>query len=202
MQRRVNPQAATSTAAAVPRSKSSTERGRLSTPAASRRSVPLLFLIVAVLALTLLTLVLPKQNQHHHGNASDETNGSPNQKTRQAADQQQQGSLLLKNKDGTLNAASERMLQQDSSWVDGEKKLKEKLKVLLARQQDGHDLGVPVATRWVGDDIPVYFDAAEKNSDTVDDWNRRIQQRYDAMRIEEDEWKSKVTATLQSNGRG
>ena len=52
--------------------------------------------------------------------------------------------------------ATEAMLKQDSSWVDGEKKLKKQLKILAERQAQGKDLGVPVLTRWLGDDIPAW----------------------------------------------
>jgi hypothetical protein len=99
-------------------------------------------------------------------------------------------------------AATERMLQQESKWVDGEKKLKAKLKVLAARQAEGKDLGVPVATRWLGDDIPAWV-GAEEGEDGVKEWKARVQARYDEMRKEEDRWREMVSATLleQSNAQ-
>ena len=48
-------------------------------------------------------------------------------------------------------AATARMMAQESKWVDGEKKLKAKLKELAERQQRGELLGVPVLTRWLGE---------------------------------------------------
>jgi hypothetical protein len=93
------------------------------------------------------------------------------------------------------NDANERMINQGSKWVDSEKKLKAALKVLVARQAEGKDLGVPVLTRWLGDDIPVF---AGEGVD-VDEWNRKIQQKYEEMRVEEDRWREMITATLMTN---
>jgi hypothetical protein len=52
--------------------------------------------------------------------------------------------------DAEQAALSDRRMQQqtDGSWVAGEKKLKQKLKLLADRQAQGLDLGVPVLTRW------------------------------------------------------
>lgn len=93
------------------------------------------------------------------------------------------------------NAATERMLQQSSKWVDGEKKLKSKLKELAVLQSQGKELGVPVATRWLGDDIPAW---AGEGVD-VEQWRKKVDARYAEMRKEEENWIEMVSATLQTN---
>lgn len=98
----------------------------------------------------------------------------------------------------TKHAATERMMNQDSRWVDGEKKLKRELQKLVARQRQGKDLGVPVLTRWLGDDVPAW--AGEGVN--VDEWNAKVKARYDEMRQEEERWREMVAATLQNEKRG
>jgi hypothetical protein len=92
-----------------------------------------------------------------------------------------------------------RMQQQSSNWVDGEKKLKIALKVLVDRQEKGIDLGVPVLTRWLGDDIPVFYskdDASLNMGLTLEEWNQQIENRYEQMRKDEDHWRQMVIRTL------
>jgi hypothetical protein len=92
-----------------------------------------------------------------------------------------------------------RMQQQSSKWVDSEKKLKIALKVLVDRQAKGIDLGVPVLTRWLGDDMPVFYSTDDSTLNmgmTLDEWNKQIEQRYEQMRIEEDHWRQMITKTL------
>ena len=88
-----------------------------------------------------------------------------------------------------------RMLVQDSKWVDGEKKLKEKLKILQQRQAQGKDLGVPVLTRYLGEDIPAW-----PSEDTMDEetWKRKVSEKYEEMRKEEEEWKEMISKLLKS----
>jgi len=95
-------------------------------------------------------------------------------------------------------AASERMAQQDSKWVDGEKRLKQELKKLVALQEQGKELGVPVLTRWVGDDIPAW---AGEGVDR-EEWEKKVKARYDVMREEENRWREMVAATIESEKRG
>lgn len=92
------------------------------------------------------------------------------------------------------NAATERMLKQGSKWVDSEKKLKAKLKELAALQAQGKELGVPVATRWLGDDIPAW---AGQGVDVIS-WRKAVDARYAEMRIEEEKWIEMVSATLNA----
>ena len=46
------------------------------------------------------------------------------------------------------NDATLRMLQQNSDFVDGEKKLKLALKKVMERQRNNEDIGIKVASRW------------------------------------------------------
>ncbi|GAX21250.1 hypothetical protein FisN_1Lh079 [Fistulifera solaris] len=100
-----------------------------------------------------------------------------------------------------LTDPNERMKQQSSfssySWVEGEKKLKQKLKVLYDRQQQGLDLGVPVLTRYLGEDIPAWPERGKE-----DDWQKQVDAKYEQMRREEEEWKARITALLKSEKRG
>jgi hypothetical protein len=96
------------------------------------------------------------------------------------------------------DAANARMKNQGSQWVDSEKKLKNALKVLVARQAEGKDLGVPVLTRWLGDDVPAF--AGEGVN--VEEWNQRVEQKYAEMRVEEEQWREMITASLATNARG
>jgi hypothetical protein len=94
--------------------------------------------------------------------------------------------------------ATEAMLQQGSKWVDGEKKLKQKLKILAARQAQGQDLGVPVLTRYLGEDIPAWPD---KGVD-VEEWQKKVTAKYDEMRQEEEDWKKMMQAIMDTEKRG
>lgn len=86
------------------------------------------------------------------------------------------------------NEATLRMLQHSSKWVDGEKKLKDKLKLLAERQAQGKDIGVPVLTRWLGDDIPAW---AGEGVD-VEEWKKKVADKYAEMREQEVKWKKLV----------
>jgi len=65
--------------------------------------------------------------------------------------------------------ATKAMLEQPSSFVDGEKMLKKRLKVLQERQQNGVDVGVKHLTRWQGKDVPVWIPKDGKPLDFDDD---------------------------------
>lgn len=182
--------------------------GRHSSTSASRRSAisrPWVVLVIVAVLVAVSTNIFPEVQQAEH----DAIQGA--QKLEQgvmdwwsSTGQQQKPPLPggtgndSRNAAELRKAATERMLKQESTWVDGEKKLKAKLKLLVSRQQEGKDLGVPVATRWVGDDIPAW---AGEGVD-VDEWNAKIKVRYDEMRTEEDRWREMVTATMKSDHRG
>ena len=103
----------------------------------------------------------------------------------------------------TVHDADLRMQQQSSKWVDGEKKLKKALQVLVDRQAHGLDLGVPVLTRYLGENIPAFYSKDDTSLNlginTVEEWNARIEEKYTEMRIEEERWRDIVTSTLSSD---
>ena len=97
--------------------------------------------------------------------------------------------------------ASERMAAQQQqagdsqqhSWVEGEKRLKRELQKLVALQQQGQELGVPVLTRWLGEDIPAWAGTGVDR----DAWQAQVEARYQEMRLDEERWRDRVAATLQ-----
>lgn len=52
---------------------------------------------------------------------------------------------------------------------------------------------MPVLTRWLGDDIPAW---AGEGVD-VEEWKRKVDQKYAEMREEENEWQKHITALLE-----
>ena len=98
----------------------------------------------------------------------------------------------------TSEQATKRMMEQDSKWVDGEKKLKVKLKVLAQRQAEGKDIGVPVLTRYLGEDIPAW------PSEGMDEktWRAKVDAKYAEMRKEEEKWKAKMHDLLKPHQHG
>lgn len=95
---------------------------------------------------------------------------------------------------GQENEATKRMKQQSSKWVDGEKRLKQKLKVLADRQAQGKDIGVPVLTRYLGEDFPAWpGEGVDK-----DEWNKKVADKYTEMRKEENEWIKMVEKFLDA----
>jgi hypothetical protein len=98
----------------------------------------------------------------------------------------------------TSEEATRAMLQQSSKWVDGEKKLKQKLKVLASRQEQGKDLGAPVLTRYLGEDVPAW---AGPEVDQAK-WQNTVTAKYDEMRRQEEEWKRMIQAIVDQEKRG
>lgn len=90
-----------------------------------------------------------------------------------------------------------RMLAQSSKWVDGEKKLKKKLKELEQLQQKGQYLGVPVLTRFLGDDFPAWV-GEDVNEE---EWKRNVEAEYVKMRKEEEEWKEQMQKIIDQRER-
>jgi hypothetical protein len=106
--------------------------------------------------------------------------------------------LIDTDHEDSKETATQAMLKQDSKWVDGEKKLKQKLKELATRQEQGKDLGVPVLTRYLGEEIPAW--AGEGVN--VDEWNKKVAAKYDEMRQEEEEWKKMMQGIIGREKRG
>ena len=91
--------------------------------------------------------------------------------------------------------------EMSSKWVDGEKKLKKQLERLAQRQSNGIDIGVPVLTRWLGDDIPAWPTDPDNKMDETE-WKTKVQAKYQEMRAEEMEWRSQMTRYLDQEERG
>ena len=94
-------------------------------------------------------------------------------------------------------AATARMMAQESKWVDGEKKLKAKLKELAERQQRGELLGVPVLTRWLGEDFPAWVEPGMDEAE----WKKNVEAKYAEMRKEEEEWQRKMQVIIDQRER-
>ena len=95
-----------------------------------------------------------------------------------------------------MNEATKRMLQQESKWVDGEKKLKAKLKGLVEQQARGQEVGVPVLTRYLGDDFPAWA-PKDWTEEQVQKWNQDISDKYVEMRKAETEWQGYIMDMLE-----
>jgi predicted RNase H-like nuclease (RuvC/YqgF family) len=78
------------------------------------------------------------------------------------------------------------------------RKAQAKLKVLATRQEQGKDMGVPVLTRYLGEEIPAW--AGEGVN--VDEWNKKVAAKYDEMRQEEEEWKKRMQVIIDREKRG
>ena len=96
------------------------------------------------------------------------------------------------------DAATVRMEAQPSRWVDGEKALKKKLQVLYDRQSKGKDLGVPVLTRYLGEDIPAWTTPDIMDED---EWKKKVVDKYEEMRKEEEEWKKEMAKIITQRER-
>jgi Tfp pilus assembly protein PilE len=93
--------------------------------------------------------------------------------------------------------ATAAMEKQPSSWVDGEKRLKEKLKVLYEKQKNGKELGVPVLTRYLGEDIPAW--AGEGVNEV--EWRKQVDAKYKEMAKQEKQWRETMKA-LDERSKG
>lgn len=114
-------------------------------------------------------------------------------KSSTSSQQQMQGSTS-----DTKLSPSERMAAQSSRWVDGEKALKRQLSVLMNKQQnEGVDLGVPVLTRYLGEDFPAWV---TKGMDEAE-WRKKVDAKYEQMRQEEEEWQRTMKQIINQRER-
>eukprot|EP00980_Cylindrotheca_fusiformis_P014498 scaffold3875_cov123-Cylindrotheca_fusiformis.AAC.18 len=95
------------------------------------------------------------------------------------------------------DAATARMMAQSSKWVDGEKALKRQLKKLLEQQEKGENLGVPVLTRYLGEDFPAWVtpDMDEEQ------WKQKVAEKYQEMAKEEEAWKIEMQKVIDQRER-
>ena len=85
-----------------------------------------------------------------------------------------------------------------TTWVEGEKRLKQALKELADRQARGLDIGVPVLTRYLGPDVPAW----PNEQMPKDQWQQKVDEKYEAMRQEENEWIQHMNEYLKTSNWG
>lgn len=127
----------------------------------------------------------------------------PQQKEKEKEDQPPKDDqhVLIPKKSTNLNrassdAATARMEAQSSRWIDGEKALKKKLNVLFEQQEKGQNLGVPVLTRYLGEDIPAFVGTPDSTM-KVEEWKKLVEAKYEEMRQEEEEWQKKMRLMIE-----
>eukprot|EP00531_Pseudo-nitzschia_arenysensis_P013200 CAMPEP_0116155002 /NCGR_PEP_ID=MMETSP0329-20121206/22079_1 /TAXON_ID=697910 /ORGANISM="Pseudo-nitzschia arenysensis, Strain B593" /LENGTH=188 /DNA_ID=CAMNT_0003652015 /DNA_START=218 /DNA_END=784 /DNA_ORIENTATION=+ len=87
-----------------------------------------------------------------------------------------------------------------SRWVEGEKALKKKLKILFNRQAKGQFLAAPVLTRYLGEEIPAYVGTPDSKLQE-DEWKKLVDAKYQEMREEEEEWQKKMALFIEQQPR-
>ncbi len=88
-----------------------------------------------------------------------------------------------------------------SRWVDGEKELKKKLKVLYDQQnKDGTNLAAPVLTRYLGEDIPAFVGTPDSKMEP-EEWKKLVEEKYAEMREEEEAWQKKMAEFVKQKDR-
>jgi len=85
-------------------------------------------------------------------------------------------------------------------WVLEEKVLKKKLKVLHEQQKKGKNLGVPVLTRYLGENIPAFVGTPESTMEE-EEWKKLVEEAYKEMRKEEEEWQKKMALLIEKQER-
>mmetsp|Transcript_13416 Transcript_13416/g.28431 ORF Transcript_13416/g.28431 Transcript_13416/m.28431 type:complete len:261 (-) Transcript_13416:389-1171(-) len=104
-------------------------------------------------------------------------------------------------KRASSDAASARMEAQSSRWVDGERALRKKLAVLYDQQnKEKKYLGVPVLTRYLGEDIPAYIGTPDVTM-KEEEWRELVKAKYEEMRQEEDDFRKKMESFIANSER-
>lgn len=98
------------------------------------------------------------------------------------------------------DAATARMEAQPSGWMDGEKALKKKLRVLYDIQKKGQSLGVPVLTRYMGEDIPAFVGTPDSTMNE-EEWKKLVDAKYEEMTKEEEVWRKKMALLIETKDR-
>lgn len=113
--------------------------------------------------------------------------------------QQQQGQVPAGNPSdrSASDAATARMMAQSSKWVDGEKALKRQLKKLVEQQEKGENLGVPVLTRYLGEDFPAWVTADMDE----EEWKKKVAAKYKEMDEEEEAWIVEMNKVIEQRER-
>lgn len=97
--------------------------------------------------------------------------------------------------------AQQRHNPPPSRWVDGEKELKKKLKVLYDQQnKDGNNLAAPVLTRYLGEEIPAFVGTPDSKME-VEEWKKLVEEKYAEMREEEESWQKKMAEFIKQKDR-
>jgi len=95
------------------------------------------------------------------------------------------------------NRLAGRMEAHSISWVDREKALKKKLQVLFDMQKKGDSLGVPVLTRYLGEDFPAFV-GTPGSTMKEEEFKKLVEAKYEEMRKEEEEWQKKMTLLIEA----
>jgi hypothetical protein len=134
-----------------------------------------------------------QHEQQHIGPPSPEHADPPHNETANA------NAITITNRDSS-DAATARMEAQSGRWVDGEKALKKKLRVLYDIQNKGEHLGVPVLTRYLGEDIPAFVGTPDSTM-KEEEWKKLVEVKYEEMKLEEVEWQKKMSLLIGKQGR-
>lgn len=92
------------------------------------------------------------------------------------------------------------MEEPSTRWVDDEKKLKKNLQVLYDIQAKRESLGVPVLTRYLGEDIPAFV-GTPLSTMKEEEWKKLVDAKYEEMRKEEEEWQKKMTLLMEEQSK-
>lgn len=101
-----------------------------------------------------------------------------------------------KKNDASVSAAKARTEGHSTRWVDGEKAFKKKMQVLFDMQKKGNSLGVPVLTRYLGEDVPAFVGTPD-SAMSEEEFKKLVDIKYEEMRKEEEEWQKKMALLIE-----